>query len=640
MIGQLLTGRYLILENLGAGGFSETYLARDKFLPDYPLCVVKCLKPSSDNPIPIETAERLFEIEAFLLERLGRQHRQIPTLLAYCHEHDSVYLVQEYIEGENLAAWLAEEVRLNAEGAIALLLELLPVLDFVHSFGVVHRDITPGNLIRRRSDGKLVLIDFGAACILSNAEAHPASSDSPLAIGTPGYMPDEQQAGMTCFSSDLYALGILTIHLMTGVEPQQFQKNPISGELDWHRHLPEGAMQAGVSPNGLDPAFAEILDRLVRINVRDRYQKAAEVLADLQALPTVKSFQRQQSQPLWQRKARRFALPFAAALLLGVVGKPFVPMLTVQAQRLLEQVTPPFHLSDSHLSKIADLSNPAAVQRIAIAPDSRTLVTAEADRVLRVWSLPEGNLLRSLSGHQTSITALAISRDNQRLVAGSEDGTVYLWDMASGKRLQALKGHSQSVTTVAISPDARTFATGAKDGRIHQWEMVSGKRLRTVKLPNTEVAAVVYGAAPESLISASSDRQLQVWNLRTGERQRSFVGHTDAIVGLQVVDDRWLFSFGQAHSMVWDLKQEALVRVFPKKAENLVTASLCDQHIVTVHNNGSIRIWTYRTGKLVATETNRLGTNVSIALSPDHRYIVSWSAEQPLQLWQLQVSKI
>ena len=103
MIGQLLTGRYLILEKLGAGGFSETYLARDKYLPHHPLCVVKSLQLSAGSTISPEAAQQLFETEAKLLEILGQQHTQIPTLLAYSHEQEQSYLIQEYIEGESLA---------------------------------------------------------------------------------------------------------------------------------------------------------------------------------------------------------------------------------------------------------------------------------------------------------------------------------------------------------------------------------------------------------------------------------------------------------------------------------------------------------------------------------------------------------
>jgi serine/threonine protein kinase len=292
MIGQLLTGRYLILEKLGAGGFSETYLARDKYLPRHPLCVVKRLRLSSNHSISPETAQRLFEMEASVLERLGQHHTQIPTLFAYCHEQEQVYLVQEYVEGENLGRWFAQGQRLSSKTATKLLRELLPVLDFLHSRRVIHKDIKPSNLIRRKRDGKVVLIDFGAACILPEYPSHsPAESeDLSLVIGTPGYMSDEQQQGMPQLNSDLYALGMLVIHLLTGVHPREFKQDLISGEMDWHRYLGEQTVE---------PKLIAILDRMVRVKPGDRYLLASDVLKDLRTLSRVRHAWQQASDSKW-----------------------------------------------------------------------------------------------------------------------------------------------------------------------------------------------------------------------------------------------------------------------------------------------------------------------------------------------------
>lgn len=316
MIGQLLTGRYLILKQLGTGGFSETHLAIDKYLLDQPACVVKHLKLSSGSTISLEKAKYLFETGARVLDRLGRQYPQIPTLLAYCHEQDQVYQVEEYIKGENLEAWFAQGCYLSSEAAIDLLKKILPVLEYIHCHHVIHRDIKPSNLIRRE-DGDIVLIDFGAACDL--AEVHKnyhAQVSQAITIGTPGYMPDEQQAGYPQFNSDLYALGVSVIQLLTGVRPQQFQVNPVNGELNWQVYLRQ---------RSVNPGLVAILSQMVRKDYWLRYQSASEVLAALESLSLTERCSSQRRN-LIARKRR-----IMPKMLLQKIWKPALALLSTIA---------------------------------------------------------------------------------------------------------------------------------------------------------------------------------------------------------------------------------------------------------------------------------------------------------------------
>jgi len=632
MIGQLLAARYLILERLGAGGFSETYLARDKFLPDYPLCVVKCLKLHDNNPIPLETAKSLFETEAYLLERLGRQHTQLPTLLAYCHEPDLVYLVQEYIDGENLSTRLARGEMLSVEEAIALLLELLPILDFIHAHGVIHRDLTPSNVICRYQDGKAVLIDFGAACILEAESVHSSKVDhSGLAIGTLGYMPEEQHANQPRLNSDIYALGILIIHLSTGVDPKQYQRDLISGELDWQRYT---------SNTKLTSSLVEVLNHMVRGDFRDRYQQATDVLADMQKLGIVKCLHQQAQRTLWQKKAPQIILLTLVAIFMGWLGKPYFFAVVMRVEQTTSHLRQQVQGSPVNLTLLKEVPRQSQVQRLLIAPNGRLLVTVEENRELYLWSLPEGKLLHSLAGHTTEVTTLAISQDNQLLISGSKDGSIYLWNINTGKLIRKLKGHQKTVAAIAISPDARTFISGSRNGELFQWNVYHDRPVKKLSLPNTEVIAVTYGDLSYHLVSASSDRQLHVWDLRTGEQEQTLVGHTDEITGLQMVKNQRLLSFGKDQNFAWDLKQKKLVYVFPKKAANPVTASACGQHIITVHDDGSLRVWSYKSQKLVMRESKQLGKNLNVALSPDHRYLVSWSDDRRLRVWKLSMTDI
>ena len=627
MIGQLLTGRYLILERLGVGGFSETYLARDKYLPHHPLCVLKRLDVGTSSTLSLETAQALFETEARILDRLGRQCDRIPGLLAYSQEQH--YQIQEYIDGENLGDWIAQGKPFNSREAIDLLRQVLPILSYIHSQEVLHRDIKPSNLIRRRRDGQFILIDFGAACLLGAAEMNSAQEETILAIGTPGYMPTEQEAGASQCSSDLYGLGMSVINLLTQVEPRQIQIDPISGELEW---------QACLKNQTIDPKLIAVLERLVRSRACDRYQTADEALAALKSrpkqriqlsihLPTRQSIQ-QSAQRLSIRQISKSAV---LVLLMGAIARYPIDSSRSTSFSSLKFLFP---AAETRLLPLRDLPMQSKVDRMLITPDNHTLVTAGSDHVLRLWSLATGARLRSLVGHTGTVTTMQVSQVNHLLVSGSEDQTVRLWDTESGIRMRTFVGNKAAVTAVAISPDTQTIVSGSQDGKLQLWNRQTGQLLRSLAVPHTAITAIAFDQSSERLISASSDRLIQVWDLRTGKLQRQFVGHTGAIVGLWVGDNQTLFSFGKDRTLVWNLDRQELTHVLSEDSAKPVAALADNRYITTVHNNGNIRIWTSKTGRLVMTISG-LGQNLEATLSPDRDYLVSWSPDHPLRVWRL-----
>ena len=290
MLGKVISGRYKIIQNLGSGGFGQTFLAEDLQLPDHHKCVVKRLQPSSNDTFVLEIASRLFETEARVLHKLG-SHDRIPRLLAHFEEHREFYLVQELIDGDELTNEIISIER-SADGypvgrmheatAIAFLRDVLEILVFVHQQGAIHRDLKPANLMRRRCDRKLVLIDFGAVKQVGTAVASNGSNiGSTIAIGTDGYMPNEQAIGKPRPCSDLYAAGAIAVQGLTGIAPNLLSENLETGELAW-RKSPEHASlkyRAHVSDE-----LAEIIDKLIKYDFRDRYQSAEAVLTDLRKL--------------------------------------------------------------------------------------------------------------------------------------------------------------------------------------------------------------------------------------------------------------------------------------------------------------------------------------------------------------------
>ncbi len=273
MIGKLLDRRYQVVQALSQGGFGHTYIAQDTRRPGNPTCVVKHLKPATSDPNLLETARRLFKREAETLENLGN-HDQIPRLLAYFEEDEEFYLVQEFIAGNPLSSEIRPGLQWNESQVIHLLQEVLPILEFVHNHEVIHRDLKPPNLIRRSSDNKLVLVDFGAVkqVKMYSLMTPEQLKNETIPIGTPGYMPSEQALNRPRPNSDIYALGMIAIQALTGLNPKQLGEDPVSGEIIWQH-------RAQVSDQ-----LAAILNKMVRQYYKYRYQSATDALEALAAI--------------------------------------------------------------------------------------------------------------------------------------------------------------------------------------------------------------------------------------------------------------------------------------------------------------------------------------------------------------------
>lgn len=270
-LGQTIGGRYRIITQLGQGGFGTTFLAEDKHLPGNHRCVVKQLKPQATDPVSLQTARRLFDTEAKVLHQLGT-YDQIPQLFAYFEENQEFYLVQELIEGDDLSKEILPGQKLTENQVISLLRDILKILEFVHQHNVIHRDVNPRNLIRRKLDGKLVLIDFGAVKQVSTQVLNGKQTSFTIAIGTPGYRPSEQANGNPKLSSDIYAVGMIGIQALTGIVPEQLPSEQDTGEISWQEHT------------SVRPEVAKILNQMIRYDFRERYQSATSALQALNDL--------------------------------------------------------------------------------------------------------------------------------------------------------------------------------------------------------------------------------------------------------------------------------------------------------------------------------------------------------------------
>ncbi|MBL1200369.1 MAG: SUMF1/EgtB/PvdO family nonheme iron enzyme [Nostoc sp. GBBB01] len=352
LTGEILRNRYKIIKLLGSGGFGDTYLAEDLDLPNHPKCVVKHLKPNSDRTV-LQIIRRLFDSEAQVLYRLGNDSDQIPRLFAHFEEQGQFYLVQEFVDGEDLSQEITPGKRLTEREVIKLLQEILEILAVVHKKNIIHRDIKTQNIMRRRQDSKIMLIDFGAVkevnTMMVNAQGQTSVS---VAIGTHGYMPSEQAAGQPKLCSDIYAVGMLGIYALTGIQPHELPKDPTNGEIIWRNW-------ANVSDK-----LASVLSKMVSYHFRDRYPSAVEAL---QALTPQQPQRRQPAPPPAPKPqpqptpnlSRRRAIQTAGWTVAGI-------SLAILGERLLSW----FNSGDSTTTTTTPSANPVTSQPVTQTPTS------------------------------------------------------------------------------------------------------------------------------------------------------------------------------------------------------------------------------------------------------------------------------
>jgi serine/threonine protein kinase len=290
LVDQTLNQRFYIVKPLGQGGFGHTYQAEDRKFNTRPLCVVKHLQLDQSNlreidrlpePQRTETINRikqLFRQEAEVLSRLSTYNDRIPKLIDRFDEGNELFLVQEFIDGAPLSDELQARSKFSQAETIELLIQILTPLEYCHAENLIHRDLKPANIMRRKN-GDLVLIDFGLVKDMGAASITKKSYG-----GTPGYAPLEQiMHGLPEPASDVYAVGVIAIQALTGLDTSELL-DPDTLEGKWRNHC------------DVTDDFATVLNCMVEIFAKRRYQNAAEAIATVNALTSTTPPQQNLSQ--------------------------------------------------------------------------------------------------------------------------------------------------------------------------------------------------------------------------------------------------------------------------------------------------------------------------------------------------------
>ncbi|NET06615.1 MAG: protein kinase [Symploca sp. SIO2B6] len=627
-----LQGHYRIIRLLSAqGGFGRTYIAEDTHKLNE-CCVVKQLAPKNRDPWVLEKSIQLFEQEARRLQLLG-EHTQIPTMFAYFEQEQHLYLVQQYIEGQTLVDELKEYGTFSSQEIREFLFDFLGILQFVHQHGVIHRDIKPDNIIRRHSDHKLVLIDFGIAKQLSAT----IMSQTGTTVGSFGYVPIEQMEGGKVYpASDLYSLGATCFHLLTSIHPWQLWKTQGYGWVaHWREHVQEP----------LDNALGKVLNRLLQENYQQRYQSVEEVLEDLSiesqrgpVLSPARFFWTQSHSGAFtdsftkRHKLKKTLLIGGSILLVGFGGYGVWQLKT----HFLNTDFITFNKLKYDLAAIRKLQ-PVAMS-IAISPDGKTLVSGD-DQEIKIWNLSPWKLKQSFAGHAKWVLSLAISPDGKTLASGGQDW-IQIWNLSTGKVKNTLiNRHNDEVIALAISPDGQMLVSGSRDKTINIWDLKTGELKHILTGHMDQIFSLAISPDGQTLASGSRDRTIKLWNLHTGELKTTLVGHTATINSLVISPDEQTLVSGSKDTTIklWNLNTGKLKSTLlgHTRKVNSLAISPDGQIVASGSQDRSVKIWKLSTGKLKLTLDEHNDEVIYVAITPDGQTLVSGSYDGTIKMFLL-----
>ena len=694
----LLRGRYRTVRALGQGGFGKTFLAVDEDRLKA-RCVIKQFSPQLKSLKALEKAVQLFEQEAMRLNELG-EHPHIPSLLAYFEHDQRLYLVQQFIEGETLGQELARRGCFGEQKIREVLAGLLPILKFVHDRNVIHRDITPANIIRRKLDNRLVLIDFGVAKVLQEGGSEIAAPGT--RIGTEGYAPMEQlRSGRAFPASDLYSLGATCLYLMTQTKPEELY-DPVHGNWLWRSKLSEKGVV-------LTEGLGKILDRMLKDLVSERYQSVAEIMHDLRLVlsqPLVKSNSQAshpkaelaqitrppRSQPSSQPSSQPVSQPsiddvpnwhslevlrsgtfsdFPNSAIPTDIREDFLKPSIGPTSETTSSTTSaiPEKLSRSIANKprttrpptgpqlppgLAQLSTSDILTHIPDSiPSSSTLNPSSS--AIPISAMP--NLLPPISGesrpftcivtlrgHTSWVLCLAASSDGQTLVSGGLDDRIMVWDLVSSACEKILEGHTKSVNGLAISPDGKTLVSCSDDISLKFWDLPRGVLLRSKSDHTRDINTIAISPDGQFLISGAEDRTVCAWRLNSGELLRSYPEVAGMVRSVAIsANGQWIASGGLDNLVrVWSFNTTQLVHRFAGHQKSVLSVAITDSGrlVISGSKDRTIRIWNTQTGELVRTLCGHLDAVNAVALTPDGKYLISGSTDKTIRVWVLATGEL
>jgi serine/threonine protein kinase len=658
MLGQLLDDRYQVIQTLEASRYSQVYIAKDVTQTGTPQCKISCFRPVSTDYRSLEAAREIFRSEAQKLYQLSSYCDRIPQVLSAFEFNKDFYLVEEAIEGRSLGEELAVGMLLSEDQAIAMLADVLATLHVAHEEQLIHGDVIPANLIgctREHSTDRpeIVLVNFAGMRKICNPLL--SSQDVPL-LGTPSYMPAEQSQGDRAPNCDLYALGLTTIQALTGLHPSQIDFDPETAAIAWPPDL------------NIDRNLAEILERMVCHNPEERYQSAAEVLADLQGLQAsgvkqiaLSFLERARQIPLVTivsllatlvasvaffnlgKYVSRLSSEQSAQNLVTVVGaspKPIAARKPTPAKDRKKAIQPAERSSATTKGRDPKLEPFVSKPKPITTPAAEVQITAGA--IDRAVVAPT----RSLSSSQPSSRSPLISTQTPTQLSTQPTTSKPAVSLPALKPRYTLLGHEGSVQAVSFFANGHSFASGSADKTVRLWDTSARRALIEMSDRSgykSSVTSIATSPDGHTFASGALDRSIQIWDFRSGKSKRLLLGHTDRVlaVGFDPSGQYLVSGSGDRTVKLWDLSigKEILTLSAHTDTVTSVAVSPDGKLIASGSEDMTIVLWDMATGKKIRTLRGHKDAVQAIAFSPDGKSLASGSTDKTVKLWDISTGK-
>jgi serine/threonine protein kinase len=600
-----LRDRYLAVQPIGQGGFGRTFKAIDQDKPSKPFCVIKQFFPQVEGTTAAQKAAELFTQEASALEQLD--HPNIPKLLAYFVTPDSrQYLVQEFIDGQNLKNELAQHGNFSAVQIRELLTATLSTLEYIHQLGFIHRDIKPENIIRRTDNRQLYLVDFGAAKLLTLDRPQLQGTT----IGTPEFMAPEQGWGRSFPSSDLYSLGVTCLNLLTGISPFSLFDDNL-GAWIWRDHL----------SNPIEPQLATVIDKLIQPKPIDRYQTVRATIDALQVSnPVVNS-----SQPITPAPAISLSIPTPSPQQSSRSLNPIItpglqsnPIYNWQEDYIFVWHNKPINTIDISTNgqylisgddggtvaiwnltmpqqPIGTYCNNNPIYALAISPDCTYIASGDKNRRVQLRRRESlHNSLRELTEDAGLVRTVKFSPDGQILASGGADRRIRLWSVNTGKIISTLNEQQESVMTMQFMPNGKILVSAGADRRVRFWDVEHKQLLKTIQSHEQQINALAISQDGQLIISGSSDNTVQIRQLGTSN-PHILTGHQEGVQAVAISPDGKTIASGSIDGVVkiWDADTKALTNSFQahQGAVKSIVFQINGKFLITASLDRTIKIW-------------------------------------------------